>query len=124
MPIARKMFDAEQMRLMLRGTYNKIPSNARRSVVSRFEVLKEKSDATCSLDDERILVEFAPTGPNEDGVDLPLQTADRQRLSENDEELLRMRMEGLTQKEIARRLGKSQPAVSQQLARIREKLGT
>ena len=125
----------ERLRAMLRGDYNRIPQNVRKSLKERLWVIDKRSRSTVRIDE--------PVQPDEDtSPDQILATygfvhvADQEHkmlveegifnhpdLTDEDTKVIVMLQEGLTQIEIAAELWISQPAVSRQIERIRAKLG-
>lgn len=121
----------ERLGAMLAGDYNRIPENARASVVGQLQTLAGRS--MISLDDlpeslegdapeeHRILTEYAAHRSEEERKHQVLidHILEHEDISEKDKELLSLHFrEGFIQEEIARIQGRTQSAVSQQLSRL------
>ena len=119
---------------MLGGEYNRIPDNARKSVVGQLETMAKRSMR--SLDDlpknvegdapeeHPILVEYATDRYEAENRQRGLidHCLEHEDLPEEDKELLWFLREGFTQEEVARMRGTTQPSISQQRSRILSQL--
>jgi RNA polymerase sigma factor (sigma-70 family) len=121
------------MRATTTGELNRIPDNARHAVKEKLESLKEKKLDTVPIvtEDETDEAAKRTNGISEEKLPVPLPSSEEQRIllekclqdaavSSDERVLIEMSLEGYTQKEIANRLGISQPAISQRLEKLRQ----
>lgn len=126
----------QRLERMLQGAYNRIPENAYASVLEKLRRLKDRASKTLPLeghqagDDADPVLEHQVLRENalvrsqleEEFRTLRTSIASHPDLSRQDKQVCKLMIEGFTQSEIGKKLGKSQQALSKQLKKINSKL--